>query len=215
MKQAAIILLLLIFKSFHCFSQRDSTIYTSDMFLQDGIYLTHQDFMHYRGIQREQIVTKIDENQLEFIGKVVFEGKFTYKERDGKETTVESKDVWGYMQNNTLFVNYKGDFYRVPVFGSISYLVANVTVINPGFYDPRFGMGSATTGTTKEIREFLMNFYDGYIREFTLDAAEQLLQRDPAIFAEFKKLSRRKQKEQIYGFIRRYNTQHPIYFQRR
>ena len=95
-------------------------------------------------------------------------------------------------------------------FGSISYLVASVTVVNNGFYDPRFGyMGSSTT---KEIREFLMNFYDGLVVEFTNEKIEQLLGRDKTLYEEFKNLSRKKQKEQLYKYIRKYNELHPVYF---
>jgi hypothetical protein len=179
------------------------------MHLDDGIYLSYEDFRHNNSIKKEQIQSKQDKNQLEFLAKVVFEEKFAYEE-SGRIFQVESKNVWGYMQNNILHVNYRGDFYRVPVFGSVSYLVANVTVATPGFYDPRFGMSGPST--TKEVHEFLMNFYDGIVLEFNVDKVEQLLARDPEVFAEYKKLSHRKQKEQVYGFIRKYNARHPVYF---
>ncbi len=61
-------------------------------------------------------------------------------------------DTWGFIQNNTFYVNFRENFYRIPVFGAISFLVANVTVMNPGFYDPRFGYSSAGANT-REIRE--------------------------------------------------------------
>jgi len=194
------------------FSQADSVMLSPDARLNDGIYLSYSDFRGNRSIKKEQIISKQDKGQLEFLSKTIFEEKFSYVE-NGQTYTIESKTAWGYAQNNTLYVNFKGDFYRVPVFGSISYLVATVTVINPGFYDPRFGM-STGSGTTKEIREFIMNFYDGFVLEFTVDLAEQLLSRDKILFEDYKKLGRRKQKEQIYGYIRKYNAQHPVYFVR-
>lgn len=212
MKQAVILLFVLFLNCFPGSAQSDSVEYAPGKVLEDAVYLTHDDFRHYQGIRKIQVVSKIEKDQLEFLGKVLFEEKFTY-ERDGAAYTVESKKVWGYMQNGTLYVNFRGDFYRVPVFGSISYLVATVTVINPGFYDPRFGM-STGSGTTKEIREFIMNYYDGILMEFTPEEIDKLLSRDATLFAEFKKLSRRKQKEQTYSFIRKYNTLHPIYFLR-
>src|ERR1044072_4078539 len=141
-----------------CCAQSDSILFSADMHLEDGIYLNYADFRHNNSIKKEQIVSKLDKSQLEFLAKVVFEDKFSYEE-NGQTFQVESKNVWGYIQNNILHVNYKGDFYRVPVFGAISYLVANVTIVNPGFYDPRFGMSGPST--TKEIREFVMDFYEG------------------------------------------------------
>lgn len=124
---------------------------------------------------------------------------------------MESKNVWGFFQNNTLYVNYKEEFYRVPVFGAISYLVANVTVVNVGFYDPLLGYPAGTTNA-KEIKEFLIDFYTGVMEVFTVSRAERLLARDQQLYEEYNKLGGRKKKEQIYRFIRRYNDLHPVYF---
>jgi hypothetical protein len=193
-------------------AQKDSAVYPSNARVVDGIYLNYADFRQNKSIVKEQIVSDLDKEQLEFISKTVAAEKFSFRTNE-TTVTVESKNVWGYVQNNTFYVNYRGEFYRIPVFGSISYLVASVVVVNPGFYDPRFGYSVGST-TTREIRELLMNFYDGQLVEFTMDAAEQLLQRDKDLFAEYKDLSRRKQKEQIYRYIRKFNESHPVYFLR-
>lgn len=206
----ALFLLTLSLSGLNCFTQTDSVMHSPESRIGDGIYLNYADFRRNKSIKKQQVVSKLDKDQLEFLGKTLYGEKFAYEE-NGATTTVESKNVWGYMQNNTLYVNFKGDFYRVPVFGSISYLVATVTVINPGFYDPRFGM-SGGAGTTREVREFMINFYDGIVTEFSFEAIEQLLQRDAMLFEEYKKLSNRKQKEQVYAYIRKYNARHPVYF---
>jgi len=210
MRFVSFFLVVLFFTWFDCCSQADSVIHSPDARMEDGIYINYSDFRKDKSIKKNQIVSKLDKEQLEFLSKTIFENKISYEE-NGTVYTVESKNVWGYMQNNTLYVNFRGDFFRVPVFGSVSYLVATVTVINPGFYDPRFGM-STGSGTTKEIREFLMNFYDGHMVEFTVEGAEQLISRDKTLYAEYKNLGRRKQKEQIYGYIRKFNNLHPVYF---
>lgn len=212
MKQAVVLFFILSFNCFLASAQTDSVEYASGKILEDAVYLTHDAFRHYQGIGKAQVISKIEKDQLDFLSKVVFEEKMTYQE-NATTYTVDCRKIWGYMQNGTLYVNFKGDFFRVPVFGSISYFVATVTVINPGFYDPRFGM-STGSGTTKEIREFIMNYYDGVLMEFTPEEIDNLLSRDVALFAEFKKLSRRKQKEQTYGYIRKYNAAHPVYFLR-
>lgn len=205
--------LLMVLSSMVLCSQTDSVIYNKDLRLEDQIFLTYQDFREMAGLKKDHIISKEEREQLEFLSKVLFEQTVSYKE--GEEIlTIKSGDVWGYLQNNTFYVNYKGDFYRVPVFGSISYLVANVTVVNPGFYDPRFGYSTGST-TTKELREFLMSFYDGQIEPFTLKRAEELLSTDVQIYAEYSKLIRRKKKEQIYSFLRKFNQAHPVYFQKR
>lgn len=202
--------LLFLLASFFCFSQSDSVAYAPGMPIEDGIYLSYQDFRFNKGIAKSQIKSTQDKDQLEFISKVLTEEKITII-TNGNENTFNSKDVWAYFQNNTFYINFKGEFYRVPVFGSISYLVAYVTVISPAFYDPRFALSSPAS-TSKELKEFLMNFYDGELKEFNLTSAEELLSRDAALFEEYKKLSNRKKKDEVYKFIRRFNQAHPVYF---
>lgn len=192
------------------FCQSDSVVFSKDLKLTDGIYMTYFDFRSNSGITKEQLVSTINKEQLDFVGKIIDQQKFSYKSNNGI-LSAESNTVWGFVQNGTLYINFKEDFYRVPVFGSICYLVANVTAMNAGFYDPMFGSGS-TTNRTKEVREFLINFYDGIVIEFTLQKVEELLSRDKSLYAEYMNLSRRKQRDQIYRYLRKYNESHPVYF---
>jgi hypothetical protein len=84
-------------------------------------------------------------------------------------------------------------------------------VLNAGYYDPMFGYG-VNSSRSKEIREFIFNFYDGNICDFTLEKAEELLSKDKVIFAEFKSLNKRNRNEQVNRYIRRFNESHPVYF---
>ncbi|MDP1800904.1 MAG: hypothetical protein Q8L81_06105 [Bacteroidota bacterium] len=196
-----------LLKSF-LIGQTDSVIVPADLSIADAVYISYYDFRHNKAILKEQIASTLDKEQLDFVGKSLDKEIFSYS--DGQKTNeVKSNTVWGFVQNKTLYINYKGSFYRVPVFGSVCYLVATVEIVGAGFYDPMFGYGS---GRRQEVREFLINFYDGVITEFKMDEAELLLSRDKLIYAEFKKLNRRKQKEQIFRYIRKYNEAHPIHF---
>src|SRR3954462_5921693 len=99
------------------FAQVDSISASALPKLVDGIYLTYQDFRNYKPVTKEQIYSKIDKSQLEFVGKVMFEEKVTFTRNDSL-VTIPTKIAWGFFQNNTLYINYKEEFYRVPVFGS-------------------------------------------------------------------------------------------------
>ncbi len=207
------VLVLLFFLSLvgNSFSQSDSVAFPANARMEDGIFLSFQDFRHNRRIAPQDIDSKEDKSQQEFITKALYQQKIAIV-KDGASQQIETKNIWGYFQNNTFYINYQGDFYRVPVFGSICYLVANVTVVNPGIYDPRFGyMGG---GTSKELRQFTMDIYEGVPTEWRQEKVEGLLARDSALFTEFKQLSRRKQKDEVYRYIRKYNDLHPIYFQK-
>jgi len=208
MKCGLLVLLLCTFLKGGLIGQTDSSIVPADLSIADAIYVTYYDFRHNKGISKEQISSTINKDQLDFIGRSLDKETFNYS--DGQNVVeVKSGTVWGFIQNKTLYINYKGSFYRVPVFGSVCYLVATVEIVGAGFYDPMFGYGS---GRRQEVREFLINFYDGVITEFKMDEAEVLLSRDKMLYGEFKKLNRRKQKEQIFRYIRKYNDSHPVHF---
>jgi len=208
----SIIALVLCLFTLYSIGQKDSVIYnaeTSD--LKEGIFLSYDDFRRDNPITKEEIQSNISKDQLDYYGKVIDQLKFTYV-KNGVTNTVESKHAWGFFQNRVLYVNYKDVFYRVPVFGSICYLVALVEVATyyPGYYGPGFGGGS--TMKTKEIREFIINFYDGKVEELNLENVELLLSRDETLYKEFKALKRKKKKDQVSRFIKRYNELHPVYF---
>lgn len=191
-------------------SQTDSVLYSPELVMNDGVYLTYSDFRKNKSIPKEQIQSKIKPEQLDFLTRVMEQEQLSYEISKNK-ITLPCKEVWGYVQNGTFYINYKGKFYRIPVFGSISFLVAMVEVQITGYYDPRFGTTSSSY-TTTESREFLMNFYDGQLIELKMDEADKLLSRDKSLYAEYSKLSTRKQKEQLYRFIRKFNELHPVYF---
>ena len=209
MKTKIVIILIFQIGSRLCYGQADSILAPANLNFPDEVFLTYTDFRYNKGISVEQIISPIKKDQLDFLIKTIETETLTYMEGQ-KTSTVTSNTIWGFFQNKTLYINFRGDFYRVPVFGSICYLVATVEVYGSGFYDPMFGPGF--NSRRQEVREFLINFYDGVVKEFKMEDAELLLSRDKTLFEEYKKLNRRNQREQIFRYIRKYNETHPIYF---
>lgn len=205
-----IVLTITVFNSF-LFSQHDSLPFPSSLNMNDGIFLTYQDFRYNKPIAKNQIISNLNIDQLDFIGKTLKQENFSVKENNTK-TIINTKSVWGYIQNKTLYLNYKNDFYRVPVFGAVCYFLANVDVKGVVFPDPMFGPGVGGTYNTKELREFTLNFYEGVVKEFNQSEIEKILQADKELYAEFKNLSKKNQREQISRYIRKFNDSHPVYF---
>lgn len=205
-----ILILLLVLGSSYFLAQGDSIKYTPEFVLNDGVFLSHDDMRKNKSISKDQIQSQVNKEQLDFLTKVM-EAETIVFTSNGNTLRVSKNDVWGYVQNGTFYVNYKNKFYRIPVFGAISFLVAVVEVQNTGFYDPRFGGYTGTT-ISNENREFIMNFYDGKLVELQKEEVEKLLSRDKDLFSEYSKLSQRQQKEQLYRFIRKYNSSNPVYF---
>ncbi|MDP3556743.1 MAG: hypothetical protein Q8T03_05160, partial [Bacteroidota bacterium] len=179
-------ILVCLFFSGIALAQTDSVLISLDNNTPDAVFLTYNDFRYNKGILKEQINSSINKDQLDFLGKTLDAETFSYTDNKINKSA-NTKSIWGFFQNKTLYVNYKGSFYRVPVFGSICYLVATVEVTSVGFYDPMYNPGSVAGGRRQEVREFLINFYDGIVTEFKMNEAELLISRDKLLYDEFKK----------------------------
>lgn len=189
-------------------------MYSKDLRLYEGLYLSYQDFRYNWPISKEKIITKINKDQLDFYSKLIEQDIIEFEERDGTLAKIQPEKVWGYCQNNIIFINQDKNFYRIPVFGAISNFIGTVEVVNysPG-YDPFMNVPmNSRAYKTREIRQFLFDFYSGEIAPFSTEKIEEYLKRDDAIYKEFIALSRKKRKEQATKFIRLYNEKHPVYF---
>jgi hypothetical protein len=193
---------------------QDSVAYSGDFRLYEGLYLGYEDFRYNWPISKEKIITKINKDQLDFYTKLI-EGEFVeYYERDGSVSKVRSEKVWGYCQNNNIFINQNKKFFRIPVFGAISNFIGTVEVVNysPG-YDPFMNAPIGSTQMkTLEIRQYLFDFYTGEIMPFSAEQLEEYLKRDEAVYKEYMALSRKKKKELATKYIRMYNEKHLVYF---
>lgn len=193
---------------------QDSTAFTKDFRLYEGLYLSYEDFRYNWPIPKEKIITTLNKDQLDFYSKVIEEELIEYKERDGSITKVKSEDVWGYCQNNIIFINQDHNFFRIPVFGAISNFIGTVEVTNysPG-YDPFMNAPmNSTAYKTREIRQYLFDFYSGEISQFSIEKIEEYLKRDETIYKEFMTLNKKKKKELATKYIRMYNEKHLVYF---
>jgi hypothetical protein len=201
----------LLFNSFLS-GQADSVVCNETFKISEGVYTSYYDFRKQIAIKKEQIDSPYDKTHLDFFSKTMKEAKLNFSGASGK-ISLDTRNIWGFYQNGYLYVNYAGEFYRVPTFGSISYLLAMVEVINPGggFYTPGYGMQN-TVYKTDEVRTFLMNFYDGIVRPYSQDEAEKLISRDAELYAEYKALKSKQRKEQVSRYIRKYNERNPVYF---
>lgn len=210
-------ILFLIFICCGCFrpvQAQDSVAYSKDFRLYEGLYLGYADFRYNWPIPKEKIITKINKDQLDFYTKLI-EGEFVeFYERDGSVSKVRSEKVWGYCQNNIIFLNQNKKFFRIPVFGAISNFIGTVEVLSysPG-YDPFMNAPIGSTSVkTMEIRQFLFDFYSGEITPFSTEQLEEYLKRDEAVYKEYTALSRKKKKELATKYIRMYNESHQVYF---
>lgn len=209
--------LFLFFFSFLSCNQskaQDSIAYTKDFRLYEGLYLSYQDFRYNWPIPKEKITTQINKEQLDFYSKIIAQDFIEFTERDGSVTKIKAESVWGYCQNGIIFINQDKNFVRIPVFGAISNFIGTVEVVNysPG-YDPFMNAPiNSNAQKTREIRQYLFDFYSGEIVPFNIENLEMYLKRDSDVYAEFMKLNKKKKKEFSTKYIRMYNEKHLVYF---
>lgn len=193
---------------------QDSIPFTKDFRLYEGIYLNYQDFRYNWPIPKEKIITQINKDQLDFYSKLTEENIIEFTDRDGSNVKIKPEKIWGYCQNNIIFINQENNFFRIPVFGAISNFIGTVEVINysPGF-DPFMNAPMNSTSTkSREIRQYLFDFYSGEIVRFSVEELQEFLKRDEIIYKEYSLLSKKKKKELATKYIRMYNEKHLVYF---
>lgn len=213
MRYISVILLFSLTSRLH--SQSDSVAFSKDFILYEGLYLSYTDLRHNWPIPKEKILSDINKDQLEFYSKLIEGDKIEYIERDGNKATINADKVWGFCQNNVVYLNSNRSFFRITVFGAICFFLASVPVTysSPGYNVFINGSpGGSSTTTANEIRDYLMDFYTGKRVDFNLGNLEEMLKKDDEIYKEFMALSRKKKKEQATRYIRKYNEKHPIYF---
>ena len=203
------------------FSQNDSIAFGNDFVLNEGVYLSYTDFRKNKPVPKDSILSKEDKTQLDFVGKTVGDNKEITIKYNGTESKLETIKIWGYCQNNTLYLNYETKFYRVPVFGNISHFLGTIEVTmynNYGLYGGMYsGMGGGMYGPNtpikqREMRQFIFDFYSGEIMDYNLQNVEILVSRDMKLYEEFMKMKKSKRRDMMMMYVRKFNAAHPIYF---
>jgi hypothetical protein len=65
--------------------------------------------------------------------------------------------------------------------------------------------------TRTELKQYLIDFESGKILEFDIDNTELLLMKDNKLYEEFVGLSRKKKKNLMFVYIRKFNENNPLY----
>lgn len=210
MKLISTILFFIISRS--CFSQTDSSAVSDENFIKEGIYVSHSDFRKGKVISKSEIITQLDTNALDFFSKLL-ERSYVVVKTGESTTTLVCSSFWGYGQNKTLYLNANKNYYRVPVFGNISFLAVMVDAVayNGAGIDPFFGPTISNPQRVKELKNFIMSIYNGVLIDNSPKNLLELIKHDKLLFDEYNKLSYSKQKNQIGRFVRLYNEKYRLF----
>lgn len=211
--------------------------YTPDFKFREGIYLNFDQVKLNSPIPKARLLTSTDYNDREFFRKLFESDKIYFYDGMGIRQEVELSDIWGYSRNGILYIQVQNNFNRVTFIGSICHFVADITTYdsrynNPyGYYDPYYSpyyspysygsyyypYGSyyspyrQSNVSRSEMRQYIIDFESGKILDFDISNTELLLMKDSELYEEYVQLPRKKKKDLMFVYIRKFNEKNPLY----
>ncbi len=212
--------------------------YTPDFRFTDGIYLNFEQVRTNNPIPKAKILTSTDYNDKEFFKNLLANNKIYYYDGMGVRQEVETNSIWGYARNGVLNIQIQGNFNRITFVGTICHFVADVTSYDEryynspyGYYDPYYSpyyspyyypynyyspYGSyyspyRNNSARNELKQYLIDFENGKILEYDIENTELLLMKDSQLYEEYVQLPRKKKKELMFVYIRKFNEKNPLF----
>jgi hypothetical protein len=209
--------------------------YTPDFRFKDGIYVNFDQVKENNPIPKAKLLTSADYNDKEFFKKVLESDKIYYYDAMGIRQEIAKNTIWGYARNGVIYVQIQENFNRITFIGSISHFVADVTTLDyrnsspygygGGYYDPYYypysSYGSPygsyyspygrNYSTRNEIKQYLIDFETGKMYEFNLESTELLLKADVKLYEEYMNLPRKKKRDLMFVYIRKFNDENPLF----
>jgi len=212
--------------------------YTPDFKFKDGIYLNFDQVKGNNPILKAKLLTSTDYNDREFFKKLLESGKIYFYDNMGLRQEIVTNSIWGYARNGVLYVQIQENFNRITFVGSICHFVADITTYDPRYYGSPYnsyspyyypysgyspyGYGSyyspysyypyrQSNMVRSEIKQYLIEFETGNIAEFDMKNTELMLMQDPELYEEYVQLPRKKKKDMMFVYIRKFNEKNPLY----
>jgi hypothetical protein len=208
--------------------------YTPDFRFKDGIYVNFDQVKANSPIPKAKLLTSTDYNDKEFFKKILEPDKIYYYDAMGIRQEIAKNTIWGYARNGVIYIQIQENFNRITFIGSICHFVADITTIDTrysspygygSYYDPYYSPYSnyyspygsyyspygRNNSTRNEIKQYLIDFESGKTMEFNLESTELLLMKDPKLYEEFMQLPRKKKRDMMFVYIRKFNENNPLY----
>ncbi|MDD4644384.1 MAG: hypothetical protein PHY99_00175 [Bacteroidales bacterium] len=216
------------------FSQNDSVKkvkYTPEFQFSPGLYLNFNQVRDNKPIPSIRIISNDSPFDFSFFKNLVKNKTIGYFDEFGAQQEVKTDAIWGYCQDGKIYIQYNGEFNRVPIIGHVCHFIADVTVMetrydpyysdpynsyynsgyyNSGYYSPYYSRPYNRTVKRNEMGQYLLDFESGKIMEFNRESVKILLMQDSELYDEFMKIKKRKQDDLLFFFLRRLNEKNPV-----
>jgi len=223
------ILLLLFAGIFNTVTPQEDTAqlikYNPEFKFKEGLFLNFDQVRQNNPVPKSRIITSIAYDDPDFYDRILTEKKIQIFDNLGTKQEFSVKNLWGFSRNGVLYIGLNEGYYRITIIGNICHFVASLTTYNRNNYYPYYGYGYPyysypyspyyspySTTTNTEMRQYLLDFKTGNVLEYDEESVELLLMQDPELHDEFTALSRKKQKQLKFMYIRKFNEKNPLYF---
>ena len=211
--------------------------YTPEFKFKDGIYLNFEQVKQNSPISKAKLLSSTDYNDREFFKKLFEKDNIYYYDDIGVRQELGKNSIWGYSRNGILYIQVQAEFNRITFIGSICHFVADITTedryygspygyYNPyspyassyyyspyysPYYNPYYPYGNSRRSTRTELKQFIIDWETGRVMDFDVDNTKLLLMKDPELHEEFARLSRKKKKDLLFVYIRKFDEKYPLY----
>jgi len=215
-----LLIVLLFFSLSQAFGQKDSAAvkkikYSNDFRFEDGLYLKFENFKTNSPVMKTRIVSTSDYSVPDFFDKAFENNKIQVFDDIGSIQEIKKSDVWGYCNNGVIFIYWNNEFNRINLIGALCHFMADVTIINrpydPYNYSSSYYNYNQPNPTSSETRQYILNFETGQVLDYEAKSIEISLMSDPELYDEFNKLSKKKKKQMVFFYMRKFNERHPVF----
>lgn len=201
---------------------------------KEGIYVNFEQVRQNSPVPKAKLLSTIDYNDTDFFRKLFENDKVYYFDDMGARQEIAQNQIWGYSRNGILYIRMQEGFSRITFIGSICHFVADITTedryygspYSPyGYYDPYYSPYYSPysyyspyyyspynrRSTRTELKQFIIDWESGRVMNFDVENTNIVLTKDPELHEEFARLSRKKKRDMLFVYIRKYNEKHPLY----
>jgi hypothetical protein len=190
-------------------AQEDSIPYNSAYRFKDGIYLNYDAFRHDNPVPKSAIISTYNREEIDFMRKTVSAKTISFKDTSGMIHEVNPGKIWGFCENNSVYIRFNNDFNKIVVMGNICHFTAMYTTYLSG--GPTTPGGASTGAPVESMQQYVLDTETGRVRDFVLSTMEDIFKRDDALYKEFMALKKNKRRKMMFFYLRKYNEKHPLY----
>lgn len=208
-------IIILIAFSLTGYSQSTSYRFTHfEKVFEEGIYLNFEQFKKQKPVGIHQIIAMEKKSDPDFINKILSYDKFSFFDPYGQILTLNTNSIWGITHRNSLYLWHEKLLCKVHFTGRWGYFTSYKTnqapgaSISPGgYYAMQIPVNTARNATSK-----IIDLKTGEITPLKRKSIQTILEYDSLLFNEYNSLSRRKQKQLKFLYIRKLNDKIPFEF---